>query len=248
MISVNNATITEESVLSEMQYHQASNVDQAKYKAAQSLVIAELVKQAADKAGYDDAEDFVSHIVDEQIADYAPSGDEIRRYYDNNQNKFHSSPLVEARHILLAASPEDGATRTNALRLAKQLIEQLAADPSQFSALAEQHSSCPSAKTQGHLGQLSRGQTVPEFERQIFGSEEGLCMAPIESRYGIHVVALDHKEPGRLLPFDAVQGKILSYLQERQKVKAISHYLQSLVNEASIEGFNMEQGDSPLMQ
>jgi peptidyl-prolyl cis-trans isomerase C len=248
MISVNNTQITEETVLSEMQYHKAPSVDDAKFKAAQSLVITELVKQAADKEGYNDAEEFVSYIVDEQLLDYAPNAEEIRRYYDNNKNKFHSSPLVEARHILLAASPEDAATRSNALRLAQQLIEQIVEDPGQFSALAEQHSSCPSAKTQGHLGQLSRGQTVPEFERQIFGSEEGLCMSPIESRYGIHVVALDHKEPGRLLPFDAVQGKILSYLQERQKVKAISHYLQSLVNDADIKGIDMEQSATPLMQ
>ena len=59
-----------------------------------------------------------------------------------------------------------------------------------FAELARQHSACPSKEQGGALGQISKGQTVPEFERQLFRLPAGLCPQPLESRYGFHLVTV----------------------------------------------------------
>ncbi len=61
------------------------------------------------------------------------------------------------------------------------------------------HSDCPSKDEGGELGWLERGQTTPEFDRQVFRLREGLAAFPVESRWGYHVVSVDAIESGEEL-------------------------------------------------
>lgn len=108
-----------------------------------------------------------------------------------------------------------------------------------FAELARAHSSCPSAETGGHLGQISCGQTVPEFERQVFNSAPGLVTSPLESRYGIHLVMIHQREDARQLPFDLVSDKISDYLNTKVRHQAVAQYIATLIDKANIEGFEL---------
>ena len=100
----------------------------------------------------------------------------------------------------------------------------------------------------GQLGQLSKGQTVPEFERQLSNCKRGLAQSPIESRYGVHVVVLDQHVEGKQLPFDMVKTRIADYLNEKVRRKAIAQYIHTLISQATIDGFDFKVSESPLMQ
>ena len=72
-------------------------------------------------------------------------------------------------------------------------------------------SACPSAAQGGHLGQISRGQTVPEFETFLYNLEVGqICPVPVKTRFGYHVLRLDRRIEGRQLPFEAVSDRIVT--------------------------------------
>lgn len=253
MIRVNNTTFDDNAIVAEMQYHSAETHTQAKNKACEALIVAELVKQRAadlnlavdELATQDDA---LSNLLDKEIEFPTATDSDCRTYFENNRQKFASSPLVSGRHILLAVPADEPNARSEALEQARALIRELTGNLKDFPKLAAQYSRCPSAKTGGHLGQISKGQTVPEFERQIFQCEAGLVEAPIESRYGVHVVEIDHKVEGKPLPYEAVEKRIAEYLNEKVKRKAIAQYIQQLIAEADIEGFDMHVSESPLMQ
>ncbi|MDV6316334.1 peptidylprolyl isomerase [Idiomarina sp. HP20-50] len=255
MIQVNQVEIAEKEILAEMQYHPADSHEQAMAQAAEALVIGELFKQRAKELGIevlDDAsqgseDDFIERLIEREV-DRPEADDQFcQQYYEQNPERFKTSPIVEARHILLAAAPDDDLERVNAKRMAEQLIQQLQ-EGDDLGQLARQYSSCPSKETDGNLGQLSKGQTVPEFERQLFTAEEGLVKYPIETRYGFHVVSVDHKIEGKPLPYDAVKDKIAEYLEEKVHRKAVSQYIQALANEANIKGFDFANTGSPLLQ
>ena len=175
------------------------------------------------------------------IRSQVAANDEVlcRTYYDANPDKLSSSPIVEACHILLAASPDEAEERVEIKAQAQALIAQLEQSPTQFAALAKQFSACPSKETDGNLGQLSKGQTTPEFERQLFTLNEGIFEHPIESRYGFHVVRVDRKIEGRILPYDTVKEKIANYLNASVERKTISTYIRRLFTEAEISGINL---------
>lgn len=253
MIRVNDTEILEKAILAEMQYHKAESQRDAMIKASEALIIAELVKARAAELGIlikDDASE--AQALEQLLAVDVPmpeaSEADCRRYYEANLEKFQSTPLLAVRHILLAADPEDDNARIKAADQAIVLLEKLNADIGQFDALAAEFSSCPSAKLGGNLGQITKGQTVPEFERQLFNLSLGLAKRPIESRYGLHLVLIEHRIEGRQLPFSAVEERIADYLNEKVRRKSIAQYVETLISQANIEGFDFSVSDSPLMQ
>lgn len=253
MIRVNQTVIPESAILAEMQYHPAADQREAMIKASESLIIAELVKARAAELGIvltdeGDNTDALEQLLRREASWPEANEEDCERYYQANPDKFQTTPLLAVSHILLAAAPDDDDARIAAADQAIALIEQLNREPEQFGQLAATHSACPSAKLEGNLGQITRGQTVPEFERQLFKLNVGLARRPIESRYGLHVVRVDQRAEGRQLSFDQVQDRIRDYLNEKVRRKAIAQYIQTLVVAADIEGFDFSVSDSPLLQ
>ncbi|MCC2615071.1 peptidylprolyl isomerase [Aestuariibacter halophilus] len=255
-ISVNGTVIPPSAIDAEIQYHPASSRREAMILAAQTLIIEQVLKQRAEKLGIFTLipsggisnDDLIDKLFELEVAVPQATVEECLRYYKANQETFKTAPLVEAKHILLAADPEDIVQRAEARQLALALIEQLCEDALQFSRLARMYSACPSKEVDGSLGQVSHGQTVPEFQRQLFAAPEGLMQKPIESRFGFHIVWIARKVDGVSLPFDTVEQKIANYLNEKVRTKAIAQYLQQLLADADIDGFDFGIEKSPLVQ
>jgi peptidyl-prolyl cis-trans isomerase C len=129
------------------------------------------------------------------------------------------------------------------------LIGQLAGEPASFAAAAAAHSACPSSKQGGNLGQVSTGQTVPEFEAALRGMVSGLIHPePVESRYGLHVVRLDRRVDGEVLPFDLVRDRIADYLDEAVRRRAQQQYVSILAGRAQVAGVDLAATRGPLVQ
>ena len=116
--------------------------------------------------------------------------------------------------------------------------------PDRFVELAQAHSRCPSAAQGGNLGQITAGQTTPEFEQALTALAPGhLCEAPVATRYGFHVIRLDRKHAGRTLPFEVVAGRISDYLCASVRRRADAQYVARLVSAARIEGIELASAD-----
>ena len=227
-------------------------------QAAESLIIAELLKQRAITAGLtetssdtnadSDIEQNVETLLQQELETPEVSDEECQRYYEANQHKFKTAPLVEAKHILIAADPQNVNDRAQAQTLTDNLLKQLENNTSQFASLAKQYSACPSKEMGGNLGQISHGQTVPEFQRQLFAATTGLMQKPVETRYGFHIVLVERKIEGKTLPYQQVKERISEFLKEKIQRNAIAQYIHELVAEADIQGYVFNAEASPLVQ
>src|SRR4029077_18448016 len=115
-------------------------------------------------------------------------------YYEQNRRRFHSLPIYAAAHILFAALTNDVHGYAQARRDANSVLAELKLRPERFGELARSHSACPSAAQGVSLGQITAGQTTPEFERALMELALGaISPAPVETRYGLHIIRLDGK-------------------------------------------------------
>lgn len=249
-ITVNGTSIAEAAVLAEMQYHPAKTADEAMRAAAEALVVQELLLQRAAALGFDrQAEDSLDRLLAREVALPEPDEEACRRYFEANRKQFRTPTLYEARHILIAAMPDDEAERREAKALAETLIARLQENPALFSELAQLHSACPSKQAGGHLGQFVSGSTVPEFESFLEALEVGqLSAVPVPSRYGYHALQLLAREPGRDLPYEAVREHVADYLSEAVFRNAVRQYVALLAAEADIRGIVVDAAESPLVQ
>ncbi|EJM80311.1 peptidylprolyl isomerase [Pseudomonas sp. GM60] len=256
IISVNEVVITPEAMAQELQYHPAESREEAVYLAAKALVIRELLQQRIAElgvslevgAGENEEEAATRLLLEREVI--VPQCDEQTslRYYENNRGRFHSAPLLAVRHILLECAPDDAEARELAHAQAEVLLQRLEDFPGSFAELAVKYSACPSKAQGGSLGQISKGQTVPELERQLFTLAPGLASKPLESRYGWHVVSVDQRIEGMPLPYEAVSTAIRTQLQQGVWQKALVQYLQTLIGAADVRGIHLQGADSPLVQ
>jgi peptidyl-prolyl cis-trans isomerase C len=168
-------------------------------------------------------------------------------FYRNRPDLFSSGDLVEARHILFQVTPSVSLEFLRAT--AESVLEELKTQPERFAELAKMYSNCPSGVVGGNLGQLTRGQTVPEFERFVFRLADGeLASRLLETRFGLHIVQVMKHIDGKLLPFDAVKAQIAENLTQQAWQRGVHQYMQILVGRADIQGVTLEGAESPLVQ
>lgn len=256
IVSVNGVQIAPEAMAQELQYHPAESREEAVFLAARALVIRELLQQRIRElgvllevgAGENEEEAATRLLLEREVK--VPDCDEATcvRYFDSNRGRFHSAPLLAVRHILLECAPDDAEARHVAHSQAEVLLLSLQESPASFADLALKYSACPSKAQGGSLGQVSKGQTVPELERQLFTLAPGLASKPLESRYGWHVICVDQRIEGQPLPYEAVATAIRTQLQQGVWQKALVQYLQTLIGAADVRGIALQGADSPLVQ
>jgi peptidyl-prolyl cis-trans isomerase C len=264
-ISVNDVEITDAAVERELPYHENSPAPLK--SAVEALVLREVLLQAArDKVAMaqeelralEDASDetdreslledaLINRLIEMEVATPEPNDEECETYYRKNLQQFRNGDLVEASHILFQVTPN---VPLDALRAkAQEVLQQAQAHPGQFKELARTYSNCTSAEVGGNLGQLSKGQTVPEFERVIFSLASGeIAPRLVESRFGLHIVRVEHRVEGHTLPFEMVREQLAQFLAEQVRTRALKQYLKILVGQANIQGVELEGAGSSLLQ
>jgi peptidyl-prolyl cis-trans isomerase C len=252
-VRVNGIAIPRDVIAREVQHHPSRTPAASWRAAAQALVVRELLLQEARRLAVEaeplaDAdgrretaeEAAVRALVAQEV--YTPSADMAtrRRYYEQNRQRFRSPDIYEAAHILFVASKSDAPSYARARAAAEATLAVLREHPEQFADLARAHSACSSASQGGNLGQITAGQTTPEFEQALFALEPGaISPAPVATRYGFHIVRLDRKHVGRELPFELVADRIAEYLEESVQRLALAQYVARLASAARIEGISL---------
>jgi peptidyl-prolyl cis-trans isomerase C len=59
-----------------------------------------------------------------------------------------------------------------------------------FGALAKEHSTCPSGRSGGDLGEFGPGQMVKEFDTVCFNEEVGKVHGPVKTQFGYHLIEI----------------------------------------------------------
>ena len=66
-----------------------------------------------------------------------------------------------------------------------------------------------------------------------------MTKAPVETRYGFHIICLDRHIQGRQLPFALVRERIAEYVVERAHRTALAQYVARLAAQATITGVEL---------
>lgn len=135
--------------------------------------------------------------------------EDIERYYRLNSKKFMTEERVRLRHILLALPKDAPADLEQEVRLKAQEIRNRVQAGENFEKLAQANSEGAGAAGGGDIGWVKRGSLLKEIEQVAFGRlAVGQVSEPLRTSMGFHLIKLEEKEPGRLLPIEQVRGKI----------------------------------------
>jgi parvulin-like peptidyl-prolyl isomerase len=153
---------------------------------------------------------------------------DVRKYYDEHPELYSQPETRDVRHILVKQKAR-----------ANSLYSQLCGSESpcvkaktDFAALAKRFSIDPGSKNQGGKLTVTRGQTVPEFDKKAFELKKNEISSPVKTQYGFHIIqALSAVRPRRTTPYKQVKEAIRQQLVSQKKTEAQQKFLDDLKKE-----------------
>ena len=159
---------------------------------------------------------------------------EVKAYYDSHTSVYTQPETRVVRHILV----KDKA-------LADKLYSQLKGG-ADFAALAKKYSQDPGSKAQGGELTISRGQTVPQFDKVAFQLKKGELSQPVKTQYGYHVIqALSEIKPAQSTPFAKVEASIKQQLEQQRKNDEMTKWVEDKKKSYCKSGIKYQVGYQP---
>lgn len=154
--------------------------------------------------------------------------EDVERYYRLNPKKFTAQERVRLRHILLSlpagAAPE---REKEVIKRAMEIRSKTLAG-ADFAKLAHEYSEGAGAAEGGDIGWISRGSLLKEIEEIAFNKlSAGEISQPLRTSLGVHLIKLEVREAGKLLPLAEVQGKIKEELYAKTSDERFQKWLKS---------------------
>jgi len=157
--------------------------------------------------------------VQERVAgDAEPSQEEVQTFYDENKDLQFTTPEQRcARHILFNKDQK---------QKAEEVKGQLQ-DGADFAKLAKEYSQDPqSAQNGGDIGCLGEGETVENFEKAVFGAEEGEIVGPVETEFGYHLIEVTQINAKQTQSLEEVEPQIREQLSSDLQAQKFSTWIQ----------------------
>lgn len=197
------------------------------------------------------AADAIDRWLDQAITLPDPDEAACRRYHAAHAARYAQGERVQSRHILFAVT--DGMNLQALRQRAEQTLIAVRAAPDTFAEQARHLSNCPSGQQGGELGWLRADDCAPEFARELFGQDEsqahiGVLPRLVHSRFGLHVVDVQAREPGQATPFEAVHAAVAQALRQQAFTTALRQTCAVLAARIGVEGADLDAAASPLLQ
>lgn len=177
---------------------------------------------------------------------------DLRQYYSQHQDEYRIPETVTVRHIFIKTPVPgpDGKVDQKAVDTAQATaedIEKQLKNGGDFAALAKKYSEDPgSAQNGGLLPPLTRGRTVPEFEKAAFNTPVGQTTGVIHTSIGFDIIRVEGKQNARMKPLDEVKGQIEPILKQQRAAAAAQKLADTVQSLARTNGLEKAASDKGL--
>lgn len=225
-------TVTEAEVQAEIdKLRQMFQGDEVRFQAAlekQGLTAADLERSVRERLLLDQMKTAITRGA--EVTEAA-----VRAYYEAHKADYTEGEVRKARHILVSpyvtpAGDEVILPSEVDWQTAKAEAEQIRSEilnGRDFGTAAAKYSDDKAtADNGGELGEITRGQLVPEFEEAVFALRKGDLSEPVRTQYGYHLIQVTDIIPGRQLAYEEVKESVRSALLVSLKRKAWEDWLR----------------------
>ncbi len=174
-------------------------------------------------------------VVEKLSGEVAITDEQVKKYYDENKDRFIDKEQIRASHILVKLEPTAKDSEKRAAKRKAQELKAKAQSGADFAELAKQSSTAPDASRGGDLGWFMRGRMPPEFENVAFAAAANSVSDPVETKMGIEIIKVWEKKPERQRPLEEVAENIKNSLLARDRNDKRRDILRQLKEGAKIE-------------
>jgi parvulin-like peptidyl-prolyl isomerase len=157
---------------------------------------------------------------------------ELRERYDREKERYRLPERARLREIIVI-KPTDPmkveAAHQRAISLAAE------ARTGDFAKLATTSSDSGTKEKGGDLGEVARGELLPDLDKAVFNATSGTVLGPIESKSGWHILKVEARLPSEVPAFESVKDKLRKDASEDAWQRDYKAYIDRLRKDAFIQ-------------
>ena len=158
---------------------------------------------------------------------------ELRERYDREKERYRLPERARLREIVIL-KPE-GAAALEQARQQVQTIAEQARNNADFALLAKTASQAPTKDKGGDLGEVTRGELLPELDKAVFNSQAGAIIGPIEAKTAWHILKVEQRLPSEVPAFESIKDKLRKDASEDAWQRDYKAYIDRLRKNAFIQ-------------
>lgn len=189
----------------------------------------EAFETAIINSRFKDAEDYknklkismiIESLISKEVENLKISSSDIKKYYEDNKEKFLKGPGADVYHIFL-----------NDEETAKKVLDEFN-NGEEFGKLARSYSQDGSASVGGYLGyqEYDNSQLVSEFMKEVKEMKEGEVRGPVKTQFGYHIIKVENVKKEE---WTEELERVSSDIEETLKADKINSIMDALVKKAA---------------
>ena len=158
---------------------------------------------------------------------------ELRERYDREKERYRLPERARLREIVIL-KPENATALEQARQHVQQIAEQ-ARNAADFALLAKTASQAPTKDKGGDLGEVARGELLPELDKAVFNSTSGTVLGPIEAKTAWHILKVEQRLPSEIPAFESIKDKLRKDASDDAWQRDYKAYIDRLRKDAFIQ-------------
>jgi len=158
---------------------------------------------------------------------------ELRERYDREKERYRLPERAHLREIVILR-PENPAAAEKAGEKATDVANQ-ARGSADFAKLAQTFSESGSKDKGGDLGDVARGELLPDLDKAVFNSPAGTVIGPLSTKSGWHILKVETRLPSEVPAFESLKEKIRKDASDDAFQRDYKAYIERLRKDAFIQ-------------
>jgi peptidyl-prolyl cis-trans isomerase SurA len=159
---------------------------------------------------------------------------ELRERYNREKERYRLPERAHLREIVVLKP--DTASKLEEMKQRAAEIGEAARKPgSDFANIASTMSESGSREKGGDLGEVAKGDLVPELDKAVFSSATGAILGPIETKSAWHIMKVEQRLPSEVPGFETVKDQLRREASDETFQRDYKAYIEKLRKDAFVQ-------------
>lgn len=158
---------------------------------------------------------------------------ELRERYDREKEHYRLPERARLREIVIVR-PDNPAAVDAARQKANDITNEVK-NGADFAKTAMASSESGTKDKGGDLGEVNRGELLPDLDKAVFNASAGTVIGPIETKSGWHILKVEQRLPSEVPAFESVKDKLRKDVSDETFQRDLKAYLDRLRKDAFIQ-------------
>ena len=158
---------------------------------------------------------------------------ELRERYDREKEHYRLPERAHLREIVIVR-PDNPSLVDAAHQKANDIVAAVKGG-ADFAKTAMTSSESGTKDKGGDLGEVNRGELLPDLDKAVFNAAPGAIIGPIETKSGWHILKVEQRLPSEVPAFESVKDKLRKDVSDETFQRDLKAYLDRLRKDANIQ-------------